>query len=282
MVKKLLLALILLIFAIPCSYGIESGFIDYQEQEHIPIQKSETILVLPLDFGYFNNQKSIYSEIVNNISGDIVNVINKSQQLRAMPLYNLNYKVKQNKLEPDFKKIINTYKSKAIVDYMALRIMCDILHTDKVLMVSGEFDPSQFVFKPLNTLEAIPAAMIKPAYQVNTLITLVDPYEEEVLWERYYQKSFMIDAPLTSFERNPISLKSLNNYSRLVSNSVLRNISTVMLTPEPVTSVESYVVNTTTRPKDGVTTKDGHSFSTINRFVKTTKKKYSEWEDSKL
>lgn len=282
MVKKFLLALILLFLTIPYSYGAaKTGFVDYQEQSTAP-QKSETILVLPLDFGYFNTYKSTYSAIMNTVSGDIINTFNKTSQLRAMPLYNLQYKIKQNKLEPDFKKVIATYKTKSIIDYRTLRIMCNILHTDKVLLVSGDFDPSQFVFKPNQVIEAVPAAMIKPAYQITTLITLVDPQEEEILWEKIYQKSFTIDSPQTDFERNAISLKCMQRFSQGVSNSVTRNVSAVLITPEPVTSVDSYIINTTIRPKDGVTTRDGHSFSTVNKFVKTTKKKYQDWADENL
>lgn len=284
MVKKFLLTLVLLFLTVSYSYGakITTGFVDYQEL-NIDKQKNETILVLPLDFGYFNPYKSTYSSVLNKISGDIINTANKTSKLRAMPLYNLNYKIKQNKLEPDYKRVIATYKSKSIIDYRTLRTMCDILHTNKVLLVSGDFDPNQFIFKPKQTIEAIPTAMIKPAYQINTLILLVDPQEEEVLWEKSYRKSFTVDSPQTDFEHNAISLKGMNGFSNAVSNSVLRNISMVLFTPEPVTSVNPYEVNTTIRPKEGVATKDGHSFSTAkNKFVKMTKKKYYDWADENL
>lgn len=284
MVKKFLLTLILLFSTVSYSYGakVATGFVDYQEQNS-GTQKNETILVLPLDSGYFNPYKSTYSSIMNTISGDIINTTNKTSQLRAMPLYNLNYKIKQNKLEPDYKRVIATYKSKSIVDYRTLRTMCDILHTDKVLLVSGDFDPTQFIFKPNKTIEAFPSAMIKPAYQINALIMLVDPQEEAILWEKVYRKSFTVDSPQTDFEHNAISLKGMRGFSQNVSNSVLRNVSMVLLTPEPVTSVDSYIINTTIRPKEGVSTKDGHSFSTAkNKFIKTTKKKYYDWADENL
>ncbi len=287
MVKKFLLTLILFFLTISnfCSAKTTTGFVDYQEQ-NTNSKKTETLLVLPIDFGYFNTYKSTYSSILNTISGDIINTTNKTSQLRAMPLYNLNYKIKQNKLEPEFKKVIVNYKSKSIIDYRALRTMCDILHTDKALLISGDFDPSQFIFKPNSSIEAIPAAMIKPSYQINALITLVDPQEEEILWERIYKKSFTIDSPQTDFEHNAISLKGMMGFSQAVSKSVLRNVSDVLITPEPVTSVDSYVINTTIRPTEGVTTKDGHSFSTVNKFVKTTvkttKKKYYDWADGNL
>ena len=96
MVKKLLITLILILSTVMQAYctTAPSGFVDYKVQNPND-KKTETLLVLPLDFGYFNPYKSTYSSILNTMSGDIINTMNKTSQLRAMPLYNLNYKIKQ-------------------------------------------------------------------------------------------------------------------------------------------------------------------------------------------
>jgi len=282
-VKKFLITLILLISTTAHAYctTAPTGFVDFETQNANP-QKTQTILVLPLDMGYFNPYKSTYSSIMNTLSGDIINATNKTSQLRAMPLYNLKYKMKQNKLEPDYKRVITSFKSSSIIDYRTLRTMCDVLHTDKVLLVTGDFDPMQFIFKPKETAGLTPAGMIKPAYQINTSMILVDPEDESVLWENIYKKSFTINSPQTDFEHNAISTTGVKRFSQATANSVLRNISTVLVAPEPITSVDSYVINTTIRPKDGVTTKDGHSFSTVNKFVKSSKQKYTDWANESL
>lgn len=281
--KKHLITLILIFMTTlqgSCT-TVPSGFVDYESQ-NMNSKKTETLLVLPLDSGYFSPYKSTYTSIMNTISGDIINVTNKTTQLRAMPLYNLNYKIKQNKLEPDFKRVINSYKSNSIIDYRSLRTMCNVLHTDKVILIAGDFDPMQFIFKPKETAGLVPTGIIKPAYQINTLIMLIDPQEEEVLWENVYRKSFTMDSPQTDFEHNAISVRGMRKFSLAISSSVLHHVSTVLVSPEPVTSVDSYIINTTIKPTDGVTTKDGHSFSTVNKFVKTTKRKCVDWSNGGL
>lgn len=260
---------------------VPQGFVDYEATTSNP-QKTETLLVLPLDMGYFNPYQSTYSSIMNTISGDIINTMNNTSQLRAMSLYNLNYKIKQNKLEPDLKRVIATYKSRSVVDYRTLRTLCNVLHTDKVILISGDFDPTQFIFKPKQTHEAIPVGMIKPAYQINTLIMLVDPQEEEMVWENIYRKSFTIDSPQTDFEHNAISVRNMRRFSKTIATSVINHVSENLVAPEAVTSVNSYIVNTTIKPTEGITTKDGLSFSTVNKYVKKARQKCSDWSNEGL
>lgn len=283
MVKKAFVSIILLFFIMPFAYGeaVKSGFVDYQESGG---QRKESLLVLPLDPSYFNSYKSSYSSILNTISGDIVTATNKTAKLKALPLYSLNSKIKQNRLEPDFKKVVNTYQSKSIVDYKSLKTMCDVLHTDKVILVSGDFDSFKFIITPHSqkSLDLTEPKMIKPAYQINTLILLVDPQEEAILWEDIYKKNFTVNSPQLDFEHNAITVSSLRRFSQTTANSVLHNVNMVLVQPDVMTTEAVNSINTGIQPTDGVTTKDGHSFSAVNKFVKAQKRKYSERDDDNL
>ena len=281
MIKKFLITLIIalsIILKANCA-TIPSGSVKYQEFDSGRISQNK-ILVLALDDNFSNTYISSYSASLNVIANDIINLTNESPSLRAMPLDDLYYKIKQNRLEPEIKKVIYTMKAKGIIDYRTLATICNILGTDKVLLISGDFNTFKFMIQPhpINSLDIKPPAIIQPAYSINTFISLVDPYKQSVLWKKNFTKKFTSTIPQPDFEHNTVTIGEINRFSNNVSKRVVENVSLVLIQPQVITSVKSTVIKTNSiQPKEGVMTTEGHSFSTNNKFVKPIKEKYSDW-----
>lgn len=281
MIKKFLIMLIIalsIVLKANCA-TIPSGSVKYQEfDSNRPAQNK--ILVLALDDNFNTAFISSYSASLNIIADDIVNLMNESSSLSAIPLDDLSYKIKQNRLEPEIKKIIYALKSKGIIDYRTLATICNILGTDKVILISGDFNTFKFLIEPhpIGSLDIIPPQILKPAYSINTLISLVDPYKHSVLWRKNFTKKFTPTLTQPDFEHNTVTINEISRFSTHVSKKVVENVSLVLIGPAVITSVHSSVIQTNNiQPKEGVMTTDGHSFSTNNKFVKPIKEKYSDW-----
>lgn len=284
MVKKFLITLICLLSIIlkaNCS-PVATGSIKYQEFDANRTAKHK-ILVLALDDNFCNSYISSYSASLNTVAEDIVNLTNDTTPLRAMPLDDLNYKIRQNRLEPEIKKIIYLRKAKGIIDFRTLATICNILGTDKVILISGDFNTFKFLIEPhpVNSLDITPPQILKPAYTINAFVSLVDPYKQAVLWDKNFTKKFTTVMPQTDFEHNAVTIGELNRFSGNIARKVVENTSLILIPPQAVTSVQSNIIKTNNiqQPKEGVTTTDGHSFSTStnNRLVKPLKEKYSDW-----
>ncbi|MEI8377221.1 MAG: hypothetical protein WCF95_01660 [bacterium] len=281
MVKNFLITLIVtlsIVLHANCA-PIASGSVKYQEFDSNRTAKNK-ILVLTLDDNFSTSYISSYSASLNIIANDIINLTNEGSSLRAIPLDDLNYKIKQNRLEPEIKKVIYTMKSKGIIDYRTLATICNILGTDKVLLVSGDFNTFKFVIQPhpINSLDLTPPQILQPAYSINTLISLVDPYKQSVMWRKNFTKKFTTTIPQTDFEHNAVTISEINRFSTNISKRVVENVNLILTPTGAITSVNSTVIKTNNiQHKEGATTKDGHSFSTNNKFVKPIQEKYSDW-----
>jgi len=280
-IKKILITLIIalsIILKANCA-PIPSGSVKYQEYDSGRTYQNK-ILVLALDDNFNTSYISSYSASLNVVANDIINLTNESSALRAIPLDDLYYKIKQNRLEPEIKKVIYTMKAKGIVDYRTLATICNILGTDKVILIAGDFNTFKFVIQPhpINALDLTPPQILQPAYSINTLISLVDPYKQSVLWKKNFTKKFTSTIPQPDFEHNTVTINEINRFSTNVSRKVVENVSLVLIQPEVITSVKSTVVRTNNiQHKEGAMTTDGHSFSTNNKFAKPIKEKYSDW-----
>lgn len=281
MIKKFLITLIIalsIILKANCA-PIPSGSIKYQEFDSDRTTQNK-ILVLTLDDNFSNPYISSYSSSLNVVANDIINLTNESPFLRAIPLDDLHYKIKQNRLEPEIKKVVYAMKAKSIIDYRTLATICNILGTDKVILIAGDFNTFKFVIQPhpINSLDLYPPQILQPAYSINTFISLVDPYSQSVLWKKNFTKKFTSTIPQTDFEHNTVTIGEINRFSTNVSRRVVENVNLVLIKPEAIKSVNSTVIRTNNiQPKEGVSTTDGHSFSTNNKFVKPIKEKYSDW-----
>ncbi len=281
MIKNFLITLIValsIILKANCA-PIASGSIKYQEFDSNRTAQHK-ILVLALDDNFCNSYISSYSASLNIIANDIINLTNENSSLRAIPLDDLSYKIKQNRLEPEIKKVIYAMKAKGIIDYRTLATICNILGTDKVILISGDFNTFKFIIQPhpVNSLDLTPPQILQPAYSVNAFISLIDPYKQSILWDKNFTKKFTTTVPQPDFEHNNVTIRDLNRFSTNISKRVVENVSLILIKPAAITSVQSNVIKTNNnQPKEGAMTTDGHSFSTNNKFVKPIKEKYSDW-----
>jgi len=280
-VKKILFMLILIIFATLSANAspVASGNVKYQESEMDYFPKTR-VLVLALDENFCNTYISSYSATVNNLAANIVNKINKTNSLRAIPIDDLYYKIKQNRLEPEIKKVIFAMHSKGIIDYRTLATICNILGTDEVVLLSGDFNTFKFLIQPHSpkALDFYPPEIIKPAYNIDITVSLIDPYKQAVLWDKHFAKKFSTISPQTDFEHNHVTVGELDRFSSMVSTKVVQSVNNILCPPQTITSVKSDIIKTNNhQTKEGVQTKDGHSISTFNRLVKPVKEKYYDW-----
>lgn len=253
----------------------QKGFVDYEKTSNS--EKKEFLLVLPMDENFFSNYPYNYSMILNSISTDIINLYNETDNINAITIDSLIYRIKNNRQEHLFNNVISLFKGKGLIDYQSLSKLCDNLGTSKVLLVTGDFSAFKFICKPHTgfQLDLIEPALIKPAYEINTFVVLADPYQGKVIWDKTFEKSFTVDSPQFNIQQKSMSISNLRKFSHNVASWTVEDTEKLLFPQAPVTSVNAQVIKTKspktilTNAKNTITTKSSNTFSTINRYVKT-------------
>lgn len=258
----------------------------------LPAVTHQNIAVIPVDISMTGDIQSIYTQTLGLISEDISNSLNKSGKLSSPHLKYLEDKIKNNKLEPLLNEFLQNYKNRYLVDYKSLQLIAEALEADKILLISGDFDTKQFIMKPnlayeLNVPEV---SVLKPSYRIHTSATFIDPKKQIILWEKLFKKDFKVsnfDVPSISFANNIIPVNEIKKFSREISPKIVRNIF-YTLPISRIQAVKSTTISTQgltskSKIKDGVTTTDGHSYSTHTKQLELERKqKYSEWVNENL
>lgn len=278
---RILIVTIMLVFAITNSHSYAAS--DKQKIAIFPIDKS----IAPAGLMPFPNAISL-------ISNDLENKLSKNPDFKIIDIKNSDSIIKNKGLYSKYRQMLLDYKNSFILDYDTLGIISDKLGADKILIISGGFDMQTVFLKRgwLNRLEIPETNIITPTYRLNTTLTLIDAQTGLVIWEKIYKKDLdakYYTAPSPAFGENVMATQQLKSFSKWVAfeaDAELRFI----LSRSKYTQVHSEIIETQSTDidsdnasKDGIMTKDGHSFSTdSNYLLKNRKDNYTNYIKNNL
>lgn len=185
----------------------------------------ETLAVINDNFTSPDVTYYLYPATSDLIAQDIVNRVNLNNRIAAIPTVNSVEKLKRNNVLPQGIKLINEYKYTYNINYEALRKVSEKLDVNYILLVTSGMDiQSSFLKETIwNKLNVPGEDVVNPSYKIITRITLLDPKNEFIIFQKNYQK----DIPSKEFDLinqnfSPVytQMTRIKDYSEQLSKSV--------------------------------------------------------------
>lgn len=257
-------------------------------------QKTEKIAVFPVDVAVQGSSITLYPNILNLISSDVINALSKKSYLNMIDLNSTENLIKSHGLQKKYQKLLLEYKSSYTLDYDNCALIAKKIGASKILLVSGGFDLQKFMMERgfLYKLDIPTSQPLIPTYRLNITFTLIDPDSGIILWEDTYKKNFKADDfPLPSqlFTENIVSVEKIKKFSYELSEMVSLKMTDIFMS-SAYTEINSNIITTKTDiidngiiSKDGITTKDGHSSSTNQDYLLNKRMdNYKKWVKEKI
>jgi len=190
-----------------------------------PSKAKETVAVIHDNFHAPDITYYIYPATSDLIAQDIVNRINLNNKITAIPTANSVEKLKQNNILPQGIKLINEYKYTYNINYEALRKISQKLDVNYILLVTSGLDlQSGFLKETIwNKLNVPGEDSVNPQYNVISRITLIDPVNEFIIFQKNYQKSISSkEFDLINPNFSPVypQMTKIKEYSEHLANTV--------------------------------------------------------------
>jgi len=255
-------------------------------------QKIEKLTVFPVDVPVQGTSITLYPNILQLISSDIVNALSKSPYLNVIDLNSSENIIKSSGLQKKYQKLLYDYKTTYNIDNDSCSLIAKKMGASKILFVSGGFDlQSQIMDRSLLYKLDIPTGKpLVPHYRLNVTLTLFDPQTGIIVWEETYNKNFRTaDFPLPSqyFTENVVSVEKIKRFSYELSDKVALKMANIFGVSE-YTEVNSNIISTKNningniQPTDGQMTKEGHPLPDNDYPLNKRMDNYKNWVKEKV
>lgn len=262
---------------------------------------TERIVIFPVDKTISGSTLTPYPSVINLVSSEVANTLSKHSKYSIIDLKSSENLIKSKGLYSKYKNLLEIYKNSYTLDYDTLGLIGDKLGASKILIISGGYD-LQAVFLARNWKDKISDSprlfiplvgsddVINPSYRLNIILTLVDAQSGIVVWEKAYNKNISINNysyPSPSFGESPIATQQIKKFARYLAYEAIIEMKFYLARSKSL-QVHSEVTSTQTpistgKTRDGLTTKDGHSYSTDNDYlINKRKNNYKNWVKDSL
>lgn len=175
------------------------------------------------------------------IASDIISKLNESNLVYAPVLGDSMQKISRH-LNLYTQTFFDEYKYNYNVDFVNLKRITQELNTDYILMVTSGIDVQSNFLKDTfwGKLGFAGFDPVKPTYRLTTLLTLIDPKNESILWQELYKKDISgqnYDIGNVQFAPSYAQLSKIKDYSRRVAEHVTPIVN-VKVNPELATKRE--------------------------------------------
>jgi len=255
-------------------------------------QKTDRLAVFPVDVHVEGTSYGLYPNVLDLISGDIVNSLTKQALVGVVDLNSSQNKLKAAKLHKKYLEMLLNYKNSYTLDNETLTKVGKKLGVNKVLLVSGGFDVQKLIMKRgwLYAFNLPNSKPLSPSYRLNITISLFSVQDGLLIWEETYKRDFSADDfNLASqyFAENVVSVEKIKKFSIETSDKVALQFAQMYqlpLTAIPVSvPVRIPEENKNQQPltKDGTMTKDGLP-SSGDYALNKRKTEYKKWVTQNL
>lgn len=243
------------------------------------------VMVSPANVITANSAYGIYQNIPDFISTDIINELNKNPQYNVPDINSADNMIMSQGFYTEYKKFLKNYKDSGIIDYKTCNLINEKLGVDKIVLVSSSFSTQNMIIKQplLYRLGFIEMEPVKSYYKLNVKVTLVDTQSCLVNFEKNYNTEIKADnfeIPTNSFNDNIVSTAEIQDFSQKIKKDIYGEI-TANIEPSRIAKVKSNIIsifNTQIDTRDGITTRDGHSYSTNEEYLENKRKEsFQNW-----
>jgi len=247
---------------------------------------TDKVAVFPVNSAVYGGNISIYPVAIGMIANDIANSLTTRHNINTIDGYSSQKLIKSAGLTSIYRKITENFQNTYTIDYNSCQIIADKIGANKLLLVSGGYDIQNMILEPekLTFLSISGLQTVKPSYTLYIMLTLIDPQSGTVIWENTYKKSITsatTPAPSIYFGDNVFQTDKIKNFSYELSQKASSTIAGIIL-HSGYTQVNGNIISTTgqniNKPKDGITTMDGHFYSTNDDYLRSSRKEnFKNW-----
>ena len=251
----------------------------------ISFAQQAKVLVSPVNIRTDQSSYSIYPNISDFISNDVINELNKNLRFDVPDIRSAEDLIMSYGLYEDYKNFLKNYKDSGIIDYKMCGLLYEKLGIDKILLISSGFSLQNMILKRpfLYKIGITEVEPIQSSYTLNVEVMLIDTQTCLIDFEKTYEKklrtkNFEISA--NSLSDNIVSTKKIKKFSKNISKKIAVTVFTKTMN-SAYTKVKSNIISTSNKKnksKDGFMTRDGHSYSTGNEYLKNKRKEnFKNW-----
>lgn len=243
------------------------------------------VLVAPMNEVTLQSSYSVYRNITEYIANDAINELNKNSRFNVPDTGTAEEMLVSVDLSNNYKNFLKKYKDTGTVDYKTCGYLYRKLGFDKVLVVTSAISFQNMILKQpfLYKIGMTEIEPVKSFYRLNVEMALIDTETGIVDFKNIYQKLINtkdFESPAGSISDNVVSSTEIKIFSEEIAKETALKV--FVETSEPVFSrVKSNVISTTNskvQTREGTQTRDGHSYSTNNEFIKKKKEdSYKKW-----
>jgi len=202
--------------------------------------QKKTVLVLPDNIvtDSLALDSYIYDSTAEFFSNEIINLLNKTDYIVSPTVSDERKLLKSN---PSYmipaRDLTNRFKASYNINYPLLNRVAKINKQQYVLLLTSTIDAENYIMRRTvwDFLNIAGAAVIDPAYKINTYAVLVDTKNNAVLWSNTFYKTISI-VEGRIITRGPSAqteqLQKIRDYSRMLCPEIAESVQLSVLTED--------------------------------------------------
>ena len=212
------------------------------------VQK-KTVLVLPDNIvtDSLAVDSFIYDSTAEFFSNEIINLLNRTDYITSPTVSDERKLLKSN---PSYmvpaRDLTNKFKTSYNINYPLLNKVAKANNQQYVLLLTSTIDSENYILRRTlwDFLNIAGAAVIDPAYKINTYAVLVDTKNNSVLWSNTFYKTIsVVESRILTRGPSPQTeqLQKIRDYSRMLCPEIAENVQVSVLTEDEYLK-ESYKI----------------------------------------
>ena len=197
------------------------------------VEEKKGIAVFPLDTPVNSSSYSIYSNSANMFASDLVNSLQKYNDMNVVDISTGENILKSTDLFSLYQKIVKEYKQKYTINYEKADKISQALNVDYIAFVYGGFDTQKSFLKSnwKYRFQWIWANPVTPSAQLNINITLIDVKNHNYVLEENVKKDMSMDNffnPSQNFGENIVPISQIKKFTKPNAQKIAQKIHSVI------------------------------------------------------
>ncbi len=236
------------------------------------------IIVAPLSMQTVNSTAGLYPSISDHMAADVINNLNRNLLYDVMDLNSTEKLIMSYGLWEKYRNFLKDYKDKGNVDYKVCQLLYEKLGVHKIILVSSGFSmQSMMLERPfLYRIGLIELEPVQSFYRLNVFFTMIDTQSGLIDFKKNYKQNFQagnFEVPSNSLSDNIFSSEKIKKFSDQLAEEIFTDVC-IITNQSAYTNVKSSIITS----REGIQTRDGHSFLTNKEHLKNKRKdSFKNW-----
>ena len=198
------------------------------------------VLVLPDNIVTENEavDSYIYNATSEFFANEVINILNKTDYIKSPTVSEERKLLKSSpSTMMPAKNLTNKFRTSYNVDYVQLKKIAQKSQARYVLLLTSAIDSENYILRRTfwDFINIAGAAVVDPAYKINTYAVLVDTQNNTTLWSNTFYKTIsVVENRIITRGPSPQTeqLSKIRDYSRMLCPEIAQNVQQNVLPPQ--------------------------------------------------